>query len=989
MSRHTKLLVLLIATLAVTSIILDGQALAQSGTPGVGIGANFRASSHAETSRNPPDTMGAVGPNHVMLLINGRYEVYNKNPALVTGPDGVLDGDPIVESGIGQFWEDIFSQPPDGVVFDPRVTYDPFEKRWYAVSVDRGSSSPPIVDSSKYLFAVSDTEDPSGGWTGFKISADELSSISDPERADFPMLGFDGTNVYMSTINQLSGASSAALVAFPKDRILAPNPTIRDGMGNLDIPWEELEVSTSGLVTRNQVVRALDNKTLQEQDYHIWKPDDAKLTVRSVTESGSDITVSPSADVDFDPLQTPEAADLEVNLSFARQPGITFAPDGSPSNHNFFLMPGEFNSIPIDPDPERIESRLIRIDGSYWGVHMRNDFETNEDDTVIRWFEIDAATLTEKQKGVIEIDGQDVVYPSISVNGDGDVVIGFTATGPDDTPGFEQYASAYAVVGRTDGLGETTFGSPFALKEGIAVYDHAGHRWGDYTNTVNDPADPNIFWTFQQWATDSEDWSVQSSELIVYDDDEFYWAVDADGNFDPGASWLQGSAPGSGDHAIFSRTGQPITVDFGLNSTTTNTRASVRQGDVTWRYVNATYNLTSASPAEPALAIAEYQGTASLSINAAIYGSLVAPNIQVGSQRSGPSSLSLDGILFVTADQGLEVYEGSTATLDAFFHSISSLVVGTPNEFAQNKATAYLNAGISGGYSGKNISILPDGQMFAIGDITMNPVSGSAIENQGILEVGLTPGEISTFVIDGNPVAGARDRELKQVGSDSVVVIDVQDLAPVSPAIDTITAGTATLDGDLQFKISQADLDALSVGDLATIISLTDTDHGVAGTPVSGIFGNVNLSVDGIEIGPSGDFDIGFAVLYPGDPYDVTMTVPDDQVILRASIPGDVNGDGRVDAADFGIVSSNFGHPGPHSWADGNVNGDDYVDAADIAVLFAHWTGDPGPGSGPQVPEPSSIALLLIPLALAGMLPGRNCQSGRGCCELSSENRGT
>ena len=92
----------------------------------------------------------------------------------------------------------------------------------------------------------------------------------------------------------------------------------------------------------------------------------------------------------------------------------------------------------------------------------------------------------------------------------------------------------YAVVGNTTG-GTTTFGTPLLLQAGTSSYhrdDSIGrNRWGDYSNTAFDPADPNIFWTFQEWASGASNWSVQITELITHDADEFYWAEDSSDSF--------------------------------------------------------------------------------------------------------------------------------------------------------------------------------------------------------------------------------------------------------------------------------------------------------------------------------------------------------------------------------------------------------------------------------------------------------------------------
>lgn len=79
----------------------------------------------------------------------------------------------------------------------------------------------------------------------------------------------------------------------------------------------------------------------------------------------------------------------------------------------------------------------------------------------------------------------------------------------------------------------------------------------------------------------------------------------------------------------------------------------------------------------------------------------------------------------------------------------------------------------------------------------------------------------------------------------------------------------------------------------------------------------------------------------------------------------DLNGDGAVDAADAGLMFSNWGQAGI-----GDVNQDGIVDAADAAALFVVWTGD---SDVHAVPEPAGAAWLLA----MGLLTMGRWASGR------------
>ncbi len=103
-------------------------------------------------------------------------------------------------------------------------------------------------------------------------------------------------------------------------------------------------------------------------------------------------------------------------------------------------------------------------------------------------------------------------------------------------------------------------------------------------------------------------------------------------------------------------------------------------------------------------------------------------------------------------------------------------------------------------------------------------------------------------------------------------------------------------------------------------------------------------------------------------------------VVLKTSLPGDANLDGRVDINDLTIVLANYGQTGME-WSQGEFTGDGTVDINDLTIVLAHYgqtAGAPGPAVDSSVPEPS--ALLLAAAALAGGLAyaGRRQLTGGG-----------
>jgi hypothetical protein len=167
--------------------------------------------------------------------------------------------------------------------------------------------------------------------------------------------------------------------------------------------------------------------------------------------------------------------------------------------------------------------------------------------------------------------------------------------------------------------------------------------------------------------------------------------------------------------------------------------------------------------------------------------------------------------------------------------------------------------------------------------------------------------------------------------------------------IETSTNGFEWVEVDDQngFLVGTYSLDQVPVGE-ATLPYTGEVDLVAGGTDVEAAY--VRLTVlNKFEGDGAGLAEVRFYSVPSDDP-----------------IPGDANGDGKVDEIDAARLATNWGggsEAEPATWQEGNFNGDWLVDVLDAAILAANW-GRTGPleAEGTAVPEPSVIALLLVGL---------------------------
>jgi hypothetical protein len=402
----------------------------------------------------PPDTMGAVGPDKLFVMLNGSFRVQDKSTGAVLSE---VSGD--------TFWNST------GTTYggDPRVVFDPYNSRWLVSSLGG--------DKKSILVGVSSTSNPQGNWRLFRfiVGCDPGTPGCDPngESPDFDMLGFNKNWVVVSWSQ--TGGSRILILNYPALRI--------------------------GNSTPNTIVRVTTYPNINMYPASTFAPTEETLYM-PVQEDGGNaryrlhkITGTPSAPVfTFDTVSkvrpgggwSGTGGDILPQTCIGT-PGVT-----CPTTLRFIATQADY-----------LHSSVIFRNGNIWysqTIGLPNGAVTH---TAVQWTRINTAGSfvdggrIEDPTATSSNGGEWYAFPSIAVNANNDVLLGFS-----NFSSAHLANAGYAFRFGTNAPG--TMRTPIIFKQGEDYYAKGGglslNRWGDYSQTVADPTNDLDMWTIQEYA---------------------------------------------------------------------------------------------------------------------------------------------------------------------------------------------------------------------------------------------------------------------------------------------------------------------------------------------------------------------------------------------------------------------------------------------------------------------------------------------------------
>jgi hypothetical protein len=432
---------------------------AVSAAPTPALGITWAGPSSQLAAGDPPDCNIAAGTSDIITVINSRIDIYSKTGAQL----------------YDQTFQTFFNLPSNEFMFDPRVTWDQYSNRFIMTAGDQnGGSSQAFLD-----IAVSKDSNPLDGWYFYHFSLGANATS-----VDQPHLGIDASTVYLSASSP--GGDTYSLWAV--DRTALENNT---ASGLNRYTWASLgaPAGDTGRYTPAHTYGAATTPGDFMMEYVQNNSGNDTLNIIQTSNShngGTDTLVGK-----FQSLNVGDISDLP--LAGGRQPGTSLLI----SVNNGFTEEG------------RIDNAVWRNNELYGVNEIRVGTGSTAHD-VVHWFVVDTSNpnnLTLLSQGNIDPGSNyDTYYGAMTVDSSGNMIVGYSISGPTVYP-----SAAYAVIpvagtGLEDGVHYLAQGQSSYTPDNAGIANNS--RWGDYSGIAIDPSDNGSFWVFNQYATGQTTWAT-------------------------------------------------------------------------------------------------------------------------------------------------------------------------------------------------------------------------------------------------------------------------------------------------------------------------------------------------------------------------------------------------------------------------------------------------------------------------------------------------
>jgi hypothetical protein len=402
----------------------------------------------------PPDPYTAVGPDYIITTVNTTFAIYDKDGNNIKNIDATK-------------WLSL-SVPDPGVVTDPKVIYDHFNKRFVLVWLTVNTTAL----QSYWTVSVSQDSTPLGTWYTWALPSNLNGKTDDGVYGDYEGLGFDKDCIYL-TGNMFT--LSTGLFKYSKVRI---------------IPKAQLYANTAGPVKWwdfwNITIPLSSTGTFGLRPAIIFGAPNEYYLIYGSNTNGNVFSLYKLTNT----LSTPVLSGVNIQVT-----NYTEAPDVN-------QLGGSGTDL-IDGGTSQIRNEPIYRNGFLWAVHVvRNPVSSGY--SAVHYVKINIATSTADEDIVFGDPGFWHNYPAIMVDNDQNMAITYSQSSPND------YIGAYytsRLAGDPAGLQPS---KPLQTGKGNYVVKFSGtkNRWGDYNGIALDPADNYNFWMLTEFAAGTNKWGT-------------------------------------------------------------------------------------------------------------------------------------------------------------------------------------------------------------------------------------------------------------------------------------------------------------------------------------------------------------------------------------------------------------------------------------------------------------------------------------------------
>lgn len=468
-----------------------------------GIGEGFTGPQGSSTQRNPSDNALAVGPNHIVQIVNSRMAIFTKKGEKYDSTGRVLYG-PVETRNVFRGFGGPCDRMNNG---DAVVRYDQLADRWLIVmptfrrAVSRNDSrdsvngnvpfpaqpgkatalyqppytppAPPPVPGAGgrrgqrpdttgtycMCYAISTGPDPFGPYYRYEFDR--------PLFPDYPRPSIwpDGYYTTSSTSDNLIQRQAFVV---DRDKMLKGEDAteqsfILNGVNfllNADVEGKQLPPKGAPNIMMADGGTQL-NKVVEDDGIYVWKFHvDWKDTSKTKLEGPVKIQVAP----------------------------YHYMGDGQLTK----AVPQPGTDQRLDSQGDKLMSRLVyRRIGKVESLVTVHSVNTSSGGGGVRWYEFHVEgkkrDVALYQQGTYAPEGDFRWLPAAAVDGKGNIGIGYSFGGASSFPG-QRFAGRLA----GDSLGKLTLREA-VLIEGQGVQTNT-LRWEDYTYTAMDPSDDRTFW---------------------------------------------------------------------------------------------------------------------------------------------------------------------------------------------------------------------------------------------------------------------------------------------------------------------------------------------------------------------------------------------------------------------------------------------------------------------------------------------------------------